>query len=215
MKQPDYPFKIAFLLSGSGSTLENLLTHIASGLVKATVSIVISSREEVYGIERAKKWGIPYDIIPYKQYKSDLKTYSEKITEILDSHQVDLVVFGGFMSHYLIPESYVNRVINIHPAIIPSFCGKGYYGIKVHKAVLEQGVKITGCTVHFVDEGYDTGPIIYQEAIKVYNHDTPESLQQRVTKLEREVYPRVIQAIVENRVLINGRKITLLNSNNF
>ncbi len=206
LEQPVHSFKIAFLLSGSGSTLENLLNHIASGHVRASVSVVISSRENVYGLKIAQNWNIPHHTIPYIQYKNDIQTYSQRITSIIDQYNIQLIVFGGFMSKYIVPEKYYYKVINIHPALVPSFSGLGYYGIKVHKSVIEQGVKITGCTVHFVDNQYDHGAIIEQESIRVLVEDTPETLQDRVKKLEQSVYPNVIQKIVENKFIIqNGR----------
>jgi len=208
--QPDNPFKIAFLLSGSGSTMENLLNHIISGKVKAKISVVISSCENAYGIKRAENWDIPYKIVPFKTYKSDLIAYSNKISAIIDSYNINLIVFGGFMSQYIIPQHYINKAINIHPALIPAFCGKGFYGDKVHQAVLDYGVKITGCTVHFVDQNYDTGPIITQESVIINDSDTLDSIKEKVQNLERSLYPRVIQAIVENRVIVNGRHVKIL-----
>ena len=210
MKQPDHPFKIGFLLSGSGSTLENLLSHIQYRYINATVSVVVSSRDNVYGLKRAKSWNIPHHVVPYKNYKSDLQTYSDKITEILNSHNVDLVVFGGFMSRYLIPNQYLNKVINVHPALIPAFSGHGYYGEKVHKAVIDFGAKVTGCTVHFVDNEYDNGAIIAQSVIDVHDFDTAETIQQRVQQLERQLYPKVINYFVENLIQINDRKVFIL-----
>ncbi len=211
MKQPDNPYKIAFLLSGSGSTLENLLDHIASNKVQAQVAVVISSREGVFGLERAKKWRIPYEVIPYIKYKKNkIEEYSQKITRVIDSYQVDLIVLGGFMSRYILPDKYKDKAINIHPALIPSFCGKGFYGEKVHQAVINYGAKITGCTVHFIDNEYDNGPIIAQESIAVLEDDTPQTLQERVVNLEQKVYPKVIQTIVENRVRVSGRKVSII-----
>ena len=206
-KQPPYPFKIGFLLSGSGSTLENLLEHIEKKKVEANVAVVISSKEACYGIERANNWGITREKVNYKDFKNRVEEYSDQITEILNRYHVDLVVLGGFLSLYLIPDQYKNRVINIHPALIPSFCGKGYYGRKVHESVIEYGVKYTGCTVHFVDNEYDSGPIIDQAIVRVEESDSAESVENKVQQLEKEIYPRVIQAIVDSRVGIDGRKV--------
>ncbi len=210
MKQINNPFKIAFFLSGSGTTLENLLEYIASHKVKATVSVVVSSRENAYGIKRAENWNIPYEVVPFKQYKNDIEHYSKEISKKLFNYPVDLIVFGGFMSPYFPDDRYINKVINIHPALIPSFSGKGYYGDRVHRAVLKSGVKITGCTIHFVDKEYDNGPIIAQQCVPVLDGDTIEILQKRVSAVEKKLYPTIIQAIVENRVSIADNKVTVL-----
>lgn len=208
--QPDFPFSIAFLLSGSGTTLENLLSQIKKEEVKAKVKVVISSREDVFGLERAKKWNIPHQVIAYKKYKHDPETYSNIITETLLKYNVDLVVMGGFMSLYLVPDELKNKVINIHPALIPAFSGKGFYGDKVHQAVLDYGVKYTGCTVHFVDQIYDHGAIIDQAIVRVETNDTLESLKEKVGIEEKKLYPKVIQKFVENRIQIKERKVTIL-----
>ncbi|HOJ50797.1 MAG TPA: phosphoribosylglycinamide formyltransferase [Spirochaetota bacterium] len=201
--------KIGFLLSGSGSTLKNLIQKINEKYLEAQISVVISSKSNVYGLKIAEENNIPCFVVEYSEHKKDLDEYSKKITEILKKYNVDLVVMGGFMSFYKVPEIYTNKVLNIHPALIPSFCGKGMYGLKVHKAVIEYGVKITGCTVHFVDNEYDHGPIIYQEAIRVLDNDTPESLAERVKEVEKRVYPYVIKKILENKFRIINRKVFL------
>ncbi len=207
MSQPKNPFKIGFLLSGNGSTLENLLKYISDGEVDAKVSIVLSSRGQAYGLNRAENWGIPHEVIPYKMFKSNLQEYSQQITQVLDSYKIDLVVFGGFMSRYIVPKHYINRVINIHPSLIPSFCGKGFYGTKVHQAVLDYGVKVTGVTVHFVDNEYDHGPIIAQETINIDDGDTIDSIESKGAEIEQRLYPKVIQAIIENRIVVENRKV--------
>jgi len=201
--------KIGFLLSGSGSTLNNLIQKIKEKYLECEISVVISSKKGVKGIEIAKENNIPCFIVEYLKYKNDIEKYSNEITKIIKKYSVDLIVMGGFMSLYKIPDEFKNRVINIHPALIPAFCGKGMYGIKVHEAVIEYGAKITGCTVHFVDNEYDHGPIIYQEAIRVLSNDTPETLAERVKELERKVYPYVIKKILEKKFKINGKKVFL------
>ncbi|GMT49613.1 MAG: phosphoribosylglycinamide formyltransferase [bacterium] len=207
MSQAKNPFKIGFLLSGSVSTLEDILKQISDIELDARVSIVLSSRGQAYGLTRAKNWGIPHKIVPYEMFKSNLQEYSQQITQVLDFYKVDLVVFGGFMSRYVVPSHYINRVINIHPSLIPSFCGKGFYGTKVHQAVLDYGVKVTGVTVHFVDNEYDHGPIIAQETINIDNGDTIDSIQSKGAEIEKRLYPKVIQAIIENKIIVENRKV--------
>lgn len=207
--QPEFPYSIAFLLSGSGSTLENLLEKIHNQEVQANVKVVISSRNDAYGIERANKWNIPNHVISYKEHKNDAEKYSESITQMIDQYNVDLIVMGGFMSLYLVPEKYNNKVINVHPALIPAFSGKGFYGDKVHQAVLDFGVKYTGCTIHFVDQIYDHGAIITQCLVPVQDDDDLESLREKVGIEEKKVYPKVIQKFVENKIYVKNRKVII------
>ena len=202
--------RIGFMLSGSGSTLANLSEQIDSGAVNAEVVAVISSRAKNYGVERARNMNTPVHIVKYRDYENDLDLYSDKITECLDEHNVDLIVMGGFMSFYKVPEKYIGKIINVHPALLPSFGGQDMYGHHVHEAVLEYGAKITGCTVHFVDnESYDHGPIIMQGVVQVEQDDTPDSLADKVQDKEREIYPQVVQLFAEGRVTLNGRKVTI------
>ena len=201
--------RIAFLLSGSGSTLANLLKHIESDAVPAQVVKVISSRSHVRGLEIASEADIPSSVIRRRDYE-DTEAFSEAISAELDECEPDLVVFGGFMCYYLPPERYLQRIINVHPALIPAFCGKGMYGDHVHEAVLEYGVKVTGCTVHFVDEIYDHGPIIAQNVVEVEPDDTVESLRERVRSEERKLLPQVVKLICEDRISVSGRKVRVL-----
>ena len=154
---------IGIFISGGGSNLQAIIDAIAKGDITARISLVISSREGVYGLERARKHGIPYAVISRGDYK-DSNSFGNAILELLEERRVDLVVLAGYLN--ILPkavvEKYKNRIINVHPSLIPAFCGKGYYGNRVHQAVLDYGVKVTGATVHFVDEGTDTGPIIYK-----------------------------------------------------
>lgn len=208
--QPKQEFSIAFLLSGSGSTLENLLEHIQNNKVKANIKIVISSKENAYGLERARKWAVPYQIVPYKLYKNDPEEYSNAITDIIDKNNIDLVVMGGFMSLYLVPNHLNYKVINIHPSLIPAFSGKGYYGDKVHKAVIDFGVKYTGCTIHFVDQIYDHGAIIAQSVVSVDEDETLETLKEKVGIEEKKLYPKVIQKFVDNKITIQNNKVKII-----
>lgn len=200
--------KLAVLLSGSGSTLENICEHCAAGTLDADVAVVISSRLNVLGVERAKRRGIPVFVVSHKKHP-DVADYSNTIFEHIRPYAPDMVVLAGFMSMLKIPAAYSNRVINVHPALLPAFGGKGMYGHHVHEAVLKHGCKISGCTVHFVDDHYDQGPIISQKAVDVKDDDTVETLAARVQEAERELYPKTIQWFAEGRLRIQGRSVII------
>ncbi|NOX97246.1 MAG: phosphoribosylglycinamide formyltransferase [Nitrospirae bacterium] len=204
------PVNLAVLLSGGGRTLENILDCIREKKLDARVVVVISSREDAYGLVRAKRAGIDAHCVPHKLYQGDdAGKFSEEINKILSLYPVDLIVMAGFMHLFKSGEKYKGKVMNIHPALIPSFCGKGYYGHHVHRAVLDYGVKISGCTVHFADNAYDRGPIILQAAVPVKDDDTPDTLAARVFAEEGKLYPRAIQLFAEGRLAIKGRKVYL------
>jgi len=203
------PLKLAVLLSGNGTTLENLFTHIESGKLDASVELVLSSRHGVYGLERARTHGVPAVTVARKDF-ADTASFSEAIWREVRESEADLVVLAGFMSLLKIDLDYNNRIVNVHPALIPAFCGRGMYGHHVHEAVLEYGAKISGPTVHFVDAEYDHGPIILQESVPVFENDTPDSLAERVQAKEREIYPRAIQLYAEGRLKIEGRRVRIL-----
>lgn len=201
--------KIAVCVSGGGTNLQAILDAIDNGTItNAEVKVVISNNKNAYALERAKNHGIENLCISPKDYPSR-EAFNETFLEKLDSYEVDLVVLAGFL--VVIPpkmiETYRNRIINIHPSLIPSFCGTGYYGLKVHEGVLSRGVKVTGATVHFVDEGTDTGPIILQKAVEVEQADTPEILQRRVMEqAEWIIMPKAIDLIANGRVsVVDGR----------
>ena len=201
--------KIAVCVSGGGTNLQAILDAIDNGTItNAEVKAVISNNKNAYALERAKNHGIENLCISPKDYPSR-EAFNETFLEKLDSYEVDLVVLAGFL--VVIPpkmiETYRNRIINIHPSLIPSFCGTGYYGLKVHEGVLSRGVKVTGATVHFVDEGTDTGPIILQKAVEVEQDDTPEILQRRVMEqAEWIIMPKAIDLIANGRVsVVDGR----------
>lgn len=197
--------KMAVLVSGGGTNLQAIIDAIESGkITNAEVSVVISNNAGAYALKRAEKYGIEARCISPKQYESR-QAFNEALLAALQSYQVDLVVLAGCL--VVIPEimvkAYPNRIINIHPALIPSFCGTGYYGLKVHEAVLARGVKVTGATVHFVDEGTDTGPIILQKAVEVKEDDTPEVLQRRVMEqAEWVIMPQAIDLIANDRIQV-------------
>ncbi len=194
--------KIAVFVSGGGTNLQAIIDKIASGeITNVEISEVIASNESAFAIERAKKAGIPAKVISKKVLGAE--AYDDATLTELNSLGVDLVVLAGFLS-MLGPKTvaaYANRIINIHPALIPSFCGQGMYGIRPHEAVLAKGVKVSGATVHFVNEHYDEGPIILQKAVDVLPDDTPETLQKRIMKeCEQVILPQAIQLIADGRI---------------
>lgn len=197
--------KIAVCVSGGGTNLQAIMDAIDCGKIEDTsIEAVISNKRDAYALERAKSHGIPAVCISPKDYESRA-AFNEAFLEKLDSYAVDLVVLAGFL--VVLPEEmicrYRNRIINIHPSLIPSFCGTGFYGLKVHEAVLARGVKVTGATVHFVDEGTDTGPIIFQKAVEVQEGDTPEVLQRRVMEqAEWVLLPWAIDLIAKGRISV-------------
>jgi len=200
---------LGVLISGGGTTLQNFIDKINEGKLNAEIKVVISSLSTAYGLVRAKKHGIPTAVIRKKDFP-DWDEMSKAITAELDKYPIDLVCMAGFMCFYRIPEKYMGRVMNIHPALIPAFCGKGLYGHLVHEAVIEYGAKISGCTVHFADNQYDHGPIIIQKAVPVLDDDTPETLAKRVFEKECEAYPEAINLFAEGRLKIEGRRVRIL-----
>ena len=197
--------KMAVLVSGGGTNLQAIIDSIVNGTItNAEISVVISNNANAYALERAKKHGIEARCISPKQYETR-EAFNEALLEKIQSYKVDLVVLAGCL--VVIPkimvDAYPNKIINIHPALIPSFCGTGYYGLKVHEAVLARGAKITGATVHFVDDGTDTGPIILQKAVEVRQGDTPKELQLRVMQeAEWVIMPKAIDLIANGKVSV-------------
>lgn len=194
------PVRLGVLLSGGGRTLQNLLDRIQDGSLPARIEVVVSSHPGVKGLERAAKKNIPAVTVDYKAFP-DTKAFSEAVTKELDRHPIDLVVMAGFIRKYLFPKKYAGRVLNIHPALLPDFGGKGFHGHHVHEAVLKSGAKESGCTVHIADLNYDKGPIILQKRVPVKPGDTPDTLAERVFEAECEAYPEAIRrmAAVEVR----------------
>ena len=201
--------RLAALLSGSGTTLQNFIDLSETGSLPADVAVVISSRPGVFGLERAAKHDIPAHVVDRKDY-ADTPSFSAAINDILDEAEVDLVCLCGFLSLWLPGERYRMKVLNVHPALIPAFCGKGFYGHHVHEAVLEYGVRITGATVHFADDEYDSGPIILQKAVPVEDDDTADTLAERVQAAEREIYPQAVALFAEGRLQLEGRRVRIL-----
>ena len=205
---------IVVLVSGGGTNLQAIMDKIADGSVTNTrIAAVISNNANAYALERAAKAGIPAECISPKQF-ADRELFNEALLAGVKKYNPDLVVLAGFL--VIIPPmliaEYRNRLINIHPSLIPSFCGTGYYGLKVHEAVLARGNKVTGATVHFVDEGTDTGPILLQKAVYVQQGDTAEILQKRVmVEAEWEILPQAIDAIANGKVVMQDGKAWITN----
>jgi formyltetrahydrofolate-dependent phosphoribosylglycinamide formyltransferase len=203
------PLRLAVVLSGSGTTLQNFLDRIEKGELPATVVGVVSSVEGAFGLERARKAGVPSRTVARKAYPGRA-AFSEALTEALDAFTPGLVAFAGFIHRWALPEKYKGKVMNIHPALIPAFSGKGYYYDRVHKEALERGVKFSGCTVHFVDNRYDEGPIVHQKIVPVEDDDTVDILRDRVQAAEREAYPEAIRLFAEGRLKIEGKRVRVL-----
>ena len=201
---------LAILISGGGTTLQNLIDGINDKTLNANIQIVISTAPDTHGIKRAEQNSIPVAIVQRKGF-DDSDNFSNTIINEIEKYSVDLIILAGFLHLFKIPDKYTGKVMNIHPGLIPSFCGKGYYGHHVHEAVIESGVKVSGCTVHFVDNEYDCGPIIIQRVVQVHEDDSPETLAQRVFKEECIAYPEAINLFAEGRLKIEERKVKVLN----
>jgi formyltetrahydrofolate-dependent phosphoribosylglycinamide formyltransferase len=207
MSQPVKKLRLAVLVSGGGTTLRNLLDRIKAGTLAAEIAVVISSNPRSPGLAMAEAAGIATKIITTKEFPS-VSDFSESIFAACDAAKTDYVICAGFLKRLAIPARYAERVVNIHPSLIPSFCGTGMYGHHVHEAVLAAGAKLSGCTVHFVDDHYDHGPIIAQRAVPVLLGDTPASLAARVFAQECELYPTVINWLAAGLVKIEqGRAV--------
>jgi phosphoribosylglycinamide formyltransferase-1 len=201
--------RFAVLLSGQGTSLQNLLDRIAAGQLAGQVVLVVSNRGDAFGLERARKAGIPTAVVDRKACASR-EEFSAAIFQAVRRAKADLVCMAGFLQLLPIPPDFVDRVMNIHPALVPAFSGKGFHGSRVHQAVLEAGVKLTGCTVHFADNEYDHGPIILQRAVPVADDDTAEGLAARVFAAECEAYPEAIRLFAEGRLRVEGRRVRVL-----
>ncbi|GAB5402729.1 MAG: phosphoribosylglycinamide formyltransferase [Aureliella sp.] len=197
-------FPIAVLISGGGTTLKNLLEQQAAGELDVDFRLVVSSRADARGLEFANSAGIDSLTIRRRDF-DNAQDHCEAVFQACRAAGVQLVVMGGYLEHLLIPDDFTNRVINIHPSLIPAFSGKGFYGQRVHSAVIDYGAKLSGCTAHFVDNEFDHGPIIAQQACEVLADDTPQSLAARVFKLECDLYPKIVAAIAAGKVSIAGR----------
>lgn len=195
--------RVGVLVSGGGTNLQAIIDAVKSGdITNASLEVVISNKKDAYALTRAKNHGIAAECVCIKDYETR-DDFNEALIQKIDSYQLDLIVLAGFLV-VLPPEliaKYRNKIINVHPSLIPSFCGNGFYGLHVHEKALERGVKVTGATVHFVDEGTDTGPIIFQKAVEVLPDDTPEILQKRVMEqAEWKILPAAIDAIANGKL---------------
>lgn len=202
-------FKIAVLISGGGTDLQSIIDAIENNEIEgAKIEAVISDKKGAFGIERAEKHGIKTYVFDRKEYKGKV---SDEVLNLLRG-KVDLIVLAGFLSiiNGDLLHEFKDKIINIHPSLIPSFCGNGMYGLKVHEKAIEYGVKISGCTVHFVDEGTDTGAIILQKAVDVLDDDTAETLQKRILVEEHKLLPKAVKLLVEGKVKKAGRRVVLI-----
>lgn len=212
MTQPEaaHSVRLGVLISGGGTTLKNLIDKIESGELAASIELVIASSPDCGGIRHAQRAEIPVKVIARGSYSS-VDAFSGAIFDSLRAAGVELVTLAGFLSLIRVPEDFLGRVMNIHPALIPAFCGRGYYGHKVHEAAIERGVKLSGCTVHFADNEYDHGPIIAQRGVPVLDGDTPDSLAARVFEAECQLYPECIRLFAEGKLHIEGRRVLIKN----
>ena len=204
---------IAVLVSGGGTNLQALIDAEKAGQIKnGHISVVVASRPGVYALERAANAGIEGVVLARKDY-ADVDAYSEALENLLKEKKIDLIVLAGFMTitNEKFTKAFENKIINVHPALIPSFCGKGFYGLHVHEAALARGVKLSGATVHFVNEVCDGGPIILQKAVPEENGDTPETLQRRSKEqAEWKILPEAVSLFCEGRLEVNGAVVTIL-----
>jgi phosphoribosylglycinamide formyltransferase-1 len=202
------PLKLAVLVSGSGTTLQNLIDVIRAGGLHANIVVVIGSRPGLFGVERAARAKI-WNFVVDRRGSSSVAEFSQRVFGLCDEVGVDLVCLAGWLCLLDIPPHYAGRVMNIHPALLPAFGGKGMYGRHVHQAVLDHGCKVSGCTVHFVDAHYDSGPIIIQRTCPVLDDDTPDSLAHRVFEQEKTAYPEAIRLFQQGRLKVVGRRVTV------
>jgi formyltetrahydrofolate-dependent phosphoribosylglycinamide formyltransferase len=201
------PLRVAVLLSGSGTSLENLFERIEAGELPARISVVISSKADAGGLARARRRGVPAVAVPRRELR-DVRAFNDAIHAELARHPVDLVALLGFLSPFE-TRGFAGRTLNVHPALVPAFSGRGFYGHKVHEAVLARGCKVSGATVHLCDDEYDHGPIVLQEAVPVLDDDTPESLAARVQAAERRLVPEALRLFAQGRLRIEGRRVRI------
>ncbi len=194
--------RLVVCISGGGTTLQNLIDRIADGRLVAKIVAVIASNPDAFGIERAQRAGIPVQIVERAG-----GGHSERLFATIREYDPDFVCLAGWLNLIRIPADYAQRVLNVHPSLLPAFGGKGMYGHRVHEAVLAYGAKVSGCTVHFADDTYDTGPILVQRAVPVHDSDTPEQLAKRVFAAECEAYPEALQKLAQTNWQVVGRRV--------
>jgi phosphoribosylglycinamide formyltransferase 1 len=200
--------RIAVLLSGQGTTFERFVEERDAGRLDVAFTAVISTKADALGLERARKHGIPAHVVARKALP-DERAFNDALHRVLAEDPPELLVLAGFLSRIEL-RAYNGRAMNVHPSLIPAFSGHGFYGERVHRAVLAYGAKVTGATIHYCDEQYDTGPVILQKAIDVREDDTPDTLAERVHAVERELYPRAVQLHAQGRLRIEGRRVRIL-----
>jgi phosphoribosylglycinamide formyltransferase 1 len=205
------PIRLGVLISGGGSSLANLLKCRDQGVLNAEFRVVIASRPDCGGLQIARNAGLRAETVSRKSFKTT-EEFSERIFSLLREAEVDLAILAGFLCLIRIPPDFANRVMNIHPALIPSFCGKGLYGMKVHEAVLGRGSKVSGCTVHFADNLYDHGPIIVQKSVPVLEDDTPQTLAARVFQAECQAYPEAIRLFADARLVVTESRVRIVDA---
>ena len=198
------PIRLVALVSGGGTTLQNLIDRIAAGTLPARIAGVVSSRADAFGVARAGRAGVPVGVVDASPRRA---TFAEEVWAAVRGFAPDLVCFAGWLHLLPIPADFRHKVLNIHPSLLPAFGGKGMYGHHVHEAVLAYGARVTGCTVHFADDTYDTGPILVQKCVPVTDGDTPDALAARVFEAECDAYPEAIRLIAEGRVTVQGRRV--------
>jgi phosphoribosylglycinamide formyltransferase 1 len=207
-RAPVMPIKIAVLVSGGGRTLKNFIDLVAEGQLPVDIRLVISSSAKAGGLQFARDAKIETAVIERRQFETD-QDYGNAIFAACRAAGVDYVVMAGFLKLAPVPDDFIGRVVNIHPALLPSFGGAGMYGNRVHQAVLDYGAKVTGCTVHFVDNEYDRGPVIWQQPVPVFDDDSADSLAARVFLAEKEAYPHVLKLLAAGKIRLQGRKVTI------
>jgi phosphoribosylglycinamide formyltransferase-1 len=216
------PIRLVALISGGGTTLQNLIDRISAGTLDAQIVGVVASRADIFGVNRAKQAGLPVTVVANEKREADspsraesvdsqppLANYTERVWAAIRSFKPELVCFAGWLHLLPIPADFRHKVLNIHPSLLPAFGGKGMYGDRVHEAVLASGVKVSGCTVHFADDTYDTGPILIQKCVPVKETDDPDTLATRVFQAECEAYPEAINLIAAGRATVQGRRVAI------
>lgn len=205
----DNPIRLAVLASGSGRTLQNFIDQIGAGWLNAQINLVVASRPKIKALERASAAGIANFVVDRREIP-EVEAFSRQVFDLCDDAGTDLICLAGWLSLLEIPDRYTGRIMNIHPALLPAFGGKGMYGDRVHQAVLDYGCKVSGCTVHFVDAHYDEGPIILQRACGVQEGDDAAALAARVFEEEKIAYPEAIRLYQQNRLVIDGRRVRIM-----
>lgn len=200
--------RLGFLISGGGTTFLNIEEQIKQGRLAADVACVISSKSSAAGLEKARNMGYPAEFIGRRRFEDD-SAYSRAIIDVLEANNTDLVILAGFLKKFLPGKQYHNRCLNIHPSLIPSFCGKGFYGMKVHEAVWQKGCRVSGCTVHLVDDEYDSGPIVVQKTVALDTQDSPEDIRRKVFEKECEAYPEAINYFIQERIRVENNRVMI------